>query len=142
LPDAVETFREARRAASPATCQVPVSYATDRTAAVETAHRCFRWSALGWPVMSELPNPSNFDAAAQLVTPEDVAEKIPCGADADAVVEAVRPYVEAGFDRVALVQIGPDQEGFLGFWERELRDRLVGAFGERVPAAAGAAGAG
>jgi G6PDH family F420-dependent oxidoreductase len=130
--EAVAAFREARRSHAPATCQVPVSYGTDRRAAVQNAHRMFRWSALGWPVMSELPNPVNFDAASRHVTPDDVAERIPCGDDPDAVVEAVRPYAEAGFDRVALVQIGPDQEGFLRFWDRTLRDRLDAAFGREL----------
>ena len=31
---------------------------------------------------------------------------IPCGPDVDAHVEAVRPFVDAGFTHVALVQIG------------------------------------
>ncbi len=50
----------------------------------------------------------------QFVRPEDVAESIPCGPDLDAIVEAVRPYWQAGFSDVALVQIGgEDQDHFL-----------------------------
>ena len=37
---------------------------------------------------------------------------------------AIQEYVDAGFDEVAITQIGPDQEGFFSFWERELRPRL------------------
>jgi G6PDH family F420-dependent oxidoreductase len=134
----VTGFRDAKGRGAHATCQVPLCYSTDRDAAVETAHRMFRWSTLGWSVMSELPNPLNFAGATQLVSPDDVAGQIPCGDDADAVVEAVRPYVEAGFDRIALVQIGSEQEEFLGFWSRELRDRLVGDLGQvGQPVAAG-----
>ena len=47
-----------------------------------------------------------FAGATQFVRPEDVAENIPCGPDLDAIVDAVRPYWEAGFTDVALVQIG------------------------------------
>jgi hypothetical protein len=39
-------------------------------------------------------------------------------------VDAVRPYVEAGFDEVYLSQIGHEQAGWFGFWERELRPAL------------------
>jgi hypothetical protein len=37
----------------------------------------------------------------------------------------VRTWEAAGFDHIALHQIGPDQEGFFRFWERELRPRLT-----------------
>jgi hypothetical protein len=48
------------------------------------------------------------------VRPEDVAGTIPCGPDPDAIVDAVRPYREAGFTDIALVQIGGGaQERFL-----------------------------
>ena len=41
-------------------------------------------------------------------------ESIPCGPDLDAVVEAVRPWWEAGFTDVALVQVGGEhQQAFL-----------------------------
>ena len=50
----------------------------------------------------------------QFVRPEDVAQRIPCGPDLDAIVDAVSAYWEAGFTDVALVQIGDDtQDKFL-----------------------------
>jgi hypothetical protein len=43
----------------------------------------------------------------------------------DAVVEAVSPYVDAGFTEVALVQIGGDhQEPYLDWAERKLLPAL------------------
>jgi hypothetical protein len=53
-----------------------------------------------------LPGPAAFAAATQFVTKDDVAENIPCGNDPDAIVSAVKPFWEAGFTHVALVQIG------------------------------------
>jgi hypothetical protein len=75
--------------------------------------------------MSELPNPVNFDAATRLITPEQVAEEIPCGPDPEPYVEAVRAFTDAGFERVALLQIGDDQEGFFRFWEDELQPHIA-----------------
>jgi Luciferase-like monooxygenase len=86
--------------------QIPVSWDPDRDAAVERAHDQFRWFAGGWEVNADLPTPAGFAGATQFVRPEDVAENIPCGPDLDAIVDAVRPYWEAGFTDVALVQIG------------------------------------
>ena len=59
------------------------------------------------------------------MTPDKLAEKIPCGPDADRIVETVKTYVEAGFDRVYLQQIGPDQDAFFQFFERELSGALA-----------------
>lgn len=49
---------------------------------------------------------------------------VPCGPDPDTHVEAIKQFVDAGFDHVAVVQCGSDQEGFLRFWQEELRGRL------------------
>ncbi|MFF1411287.1 LLM class F420-dependent oxidoreductase [Streptomyces sp. NPDC058289] len=105
--------------------QLPVCYDTDRDAAVARAHDQFRWSLGGWKVNAELPGPAGFEQASQHTRPEDVAEAIPCGDDVDAFVEAVRPYAEAGFTEIALVQIGGDrQEPFLKWAETELLPAL------------------
>lgn len=95
--------------------QVPVCWDPDRNAAVERAHDQFRWFAGGWRVNADLPTTAGFAAATQFIRPADVAESIPCGPDLDALVDAVRPYWEAGFTDIALVQIGGDtQDRFLG----------------------------
>jgi G6PDH family F420-dependent oxidoreductase len=94
--------------------QIPVSWDPDRDTAIKRAHDQFRWFAGGWKVNADLPTPAGFAGATQFVRPEDVADSIPCGPDLDAIVEAVRPYWEAGFTDVALVQIGGEtQERFL-----------------------------
>ncbi|MEU2157668.1 LLM class F420-dependent oxidoreductase [Streptomyces sp. NPDC019396] len=105
--------------------QLPVCYDTDRDAAVERAHDQFRWAVGGWSVNSELPGPSGFEGATKYVTPEDVAEMIPCGDDIGAFVDAVRPYVEAGFTEIALVQVGGDrQRPFIDWAEKQLLPAL------------------
>jgi hypothetical protein len=64
------------------------------------------------------------------VRPEDVADSIPCGPDLDAIVDAVRPFWEAGFTDVALVQIGGQaQELFLKEAARPLLEALRNASG-------------
>ena len=94
--------------------QIPICWDPDRDAAVARAHDQFRWFAGGWKVNADLPTPAGFAGATQFVRPDDVAESIPCGPDLDAIVDAVRPYWEAGFTDVALVQVGGEtQELFL-----------------------------
>ena len=74
--------------------------------------------------MSELPNPVNFEAAAQTVTADDIREMFAVGPDPEPYVAAVRQYAEAGFDHIVLQNAGPDPDGFLDFYARELRDKL------------------
>ena len=106
--------------------QLPVSWGTDRDAAVRRAHEQFRWFAGGWKVNAELPGPAAFAGATQYVRPEDVAATIPCGPDVQPIVDSVAAFWQAGFTDVALVQIGGDdhQDGFFEFAERELLPAL------------------
>jgi G6PDH family F420-dependent oxidoreductase len=105
--------------------QVAIAYDADKDAAVKRAHDQFRWFGLGWKVNADLPNPDSFDGATQFVTPDQVAESLSCGPDVDKHVEAIKAFVDAGFDEVALVQIGADtQEPFLAWAEKELLPAL------------------
>jgi G6PDH family F420-dependent oxidoreductase len=115
-------------AAARAVGQIPICWDPDRDTAIKRAHEQFRWFAGGWAVNADLPTTAGFAGATQYVRPEDVAASIPCGPDLDAIVESVKPFWEAGFTDVALVQIGGDtQEQFL--------DEVAGPLLERLRAA-------
>ncbi|MFJ6706536.1 MULTISPECIES: LLM class F420-dependent oxidoreductase [unclassified Streptomyces] len=124
-PELISAFERHGGTGKPKVGQLSICYDGDRDAAIARAHEQFRWFAGGWPVNSELPGPTAFEAATQFVRAEDVAESIPCGDDVQAVVEAVREYVDAGFSEVALVQIGGDhQEPYLEWAEHKLLPAL------------------
>ena len=108
--------------------QLPICWGPDEDDAKKLAHEQFRWFAGGWAVNADLPTPAGFQGASQFVTPDDVAEQIPCGPDLDAVVEAVSAFWEAGFTDVALVQVGDrDQDRFLEEAARPLLEKLRAA---------------
>ncbi|SDP32843.1 F420-dependent oxidoreductase, G6PDH family [Pedococcus dokdonensis] len=108
--------------------QVPICWDRDAERAKQRAHEQFRWFGGGWAVNADLPTPAGFAGATQFVTPEDVAESIPCGPDLDQVVEAVSAYWEAGFTDIALVQVGDEgQQQFLDEAAGPLLDRLRAA---------------
>jgi len=120
-----DLFDAAGGLGKPRVGQVAICWDPDRDAAVRRAHEQFRWFGLGWKVNADLPNPTAFDAATRYVTPGDVADGIACGPDVEAHVAAVKPYLDAGFDEVALVQIGADtQADFCAWAERELLPAL------------------
>ena len=62
--------------------------------------------------------------AAETLTEDVVAESIVCGPDSARHLEKIQQYAEAGFDHVCVHQVGPDQEGFLRFYAREIAHRL------------------
>jgi G6PDH family F420-dependent oxidoreductase len=103
--------------------QVPISWDRDDSVARANAMR-FKFGVPGWKVMSELPNPVNFDAAAATVREEDVLQSVSASSEAKALLDGVREFVDAGFDEVAVVQVGDDHEGFLELWQKEMRPEL------------------
>ncbi len=105
--------------------QIAVAYDPDRETAVRRAHEQFRWFGLGWKVNADLPNPDSFEGATQFVTEEQVSEQLACGPDVEEHVAKIKPFIDAGFTEIALVQIGADtQAGFTSWAERELLPAL------------------
>jgi G6PDH family F420-dependent oxidoreductase len=120
-----EMFDQAGGTGKPRVGQIAVAYDTDKETAVQRAHEQFRWFGLGWKVMADLPNPDSFEAATQFVEPAQVAEALPCGPDVEEHVEKIRPFIDAGFDEVALVQIGAEhQSEFMKWAEADLLPAL------------------
>lgn len=129
-PGLGEMFDAAGGIGAPRIGQVPVCWDPDRDAAIARAHEQFRWFGGGWKVNAELPGTAAFAGATQFVRPQDVAEAIACGPDLAAHVEAVRPFVEAGYTDIALLQIGGEhQAAFLEFAESDLLPALRAEFG-------------
>jgi hypothetical protein len=53
-----------------------------------------------------------------------VAEAVPCGPDPERHAAAIQAFLDAGYDEVYVQQIGPEQDGFLRFYEREVMPRI------------------
>jgi len=124
-PELIERLDSGRSAGFPRYGQVAICYGPDEQQCRKTALDQWRWSALGWPVMAELPGPASFEAASQFVREEDVADKVPCGPDLDRHVAAVREFLDAGFTHVALVQVGAERQAdFLRWAESDLLPAL------------------
>ncbi|NUT57238.1 MAG: TIGR03557 family F420-dependent LLM class oxidoreductase [Agromyces sp.] len=123
-PELLGAYRDAG-GSGPRYGEVGLAWAEDEEQAVRAAFESSRWSLTGWKVMSELPNPVNFEASARYVREEDVAAQMPCGPEVAKHVAAVRSYEEAGYDHVVLANNGPDPDGFMDFFTRELKPALL-----------------
>jgi coenzyme F420-dependent glucose-6-phosphate dehydrogenase len=100
--------------------QVTVCYAKSEKEARRTALEQWPTAGLKGPLSQELPLPSHFEASAEMVSEDDIAERIVCGPDPANHLEAIQTFVDAGFDHVYVHQIGQDQEAFFDFYEREV----------------------
>ena len=126
VPDAeaVERFRRSGGDMKPVRGGLKVCWSTDRDEAVRTAHRLWANEQLPGELPQILPTPRHFEQAAQLVTPERVAENVTCGDDLDAHLSAINAYKDSGFDAVYISQIGPDQRGFFDFYRTQVLPQL------------------
>jgi G6PDH family F420-dependent oxidoreductase len=112
----LQAFEGAGGAGKPRYAELTVCWARDAAAARRTAREQWPTSAMEGNLSWELPLPEHFQAVAELVTEEQVAETITCGPDPEAHLAAIRKYAEAGYDHVCVHQVGKDQKGFFAFY--------------------------
>jgi G6PDH family F420-dependent oxidoreductase len=121
--DIVEQYR-AGGGSGPAVATAKACWAPTEEEAVKLAHELWRSSGVPGEAMQELAVPAHFEEAADLVTPDKVAESMPCGPDPERHLKAIRELLDAGFDEVLVSQVGPDQAGYLDFFQKELAPKL------------------
>jgi coenzyme F420-dependent glucose-6-phosphate dehydrogenase len=122
--EVVERFRDSGGDGKPIFGQVHVCWATDEGMARRTAREYWPNAPIPGTAPWELPLPSSFESLAEQYDEDDVAESVVCGPDADRHLDAIKQFVDAGYDHVYLHQVGPDQDGFFGFCESELLPAL------------------
>lgn len=121
-PDAeiVKRFQKAGGADKPRYGMIHVCWASDEETAKTTALEWWPNSALPGQLGVELAVPDFFEQAAEMVSKEDIAEAVVCTPDPQRHLESIQEFEKAGFDHVYVHQVGPDQEGFLRFYEKEV----------------------
>ncbi|MFC8343695.1 LLM class F420-dependent oxidoreductase [Streptomyces sp. NPDC057280] len=127
MPEAsmVEQFRKGGGGAKLVSGGTKVCYGTDRDEAVRTVHRLWGNQFLPGELAQVLPSPRHFEQAQTLVTEDMVRDKAVCGDDVDEHVAALSAFADAGFDRIYVNQIGPDQRGFFDFYRTKVLPQLT-----------------
>jgi len=122
--DTLEAFADAGGRGKPRIGQVTVCWADSEDKAKQIAHEWWPNTALPGQLSQELPMPSHFEQAVELVGEDEVAERIVCGPDVARHVAGVQEFVDAGYDQVYVHQVGPVQDGFFDFYERDVIPRF------------------
>jgi G6PDH family F420-dependent oxidoreductase len=121
--EAVGTYRDSG-GGGPRYGKVTVCWAKDEAEARRTAHRTWRSAGIPGQASQELPLPMHFEQVSRLVTEEQIGSSIVCGPDPDRHLEAIGKFLDAGYDHVAIHQVGPDQDGAIGFYRERVMPRL------------------
>jgi G6PDH family F420-dependent oxidoreductase len=108
----------------PAYAEMPLAWAADEDKAAQAVLEKSRFALTGWKVMAELPNPVNFEAATASITADQVKSQFACGPDPARHLEVARQFADAGFDHLVAMNAGPDPDGFMDFFARELAGPL------------------
>lgn len=116
----IERFKAGGGGSKPRYGQLTVCWARTESEARRTAYEWWPNAGIKGELSQELPTPAHFEQACGLVKEEDVAGKIICSPDPDRHIAAIKKFVDAGYDHVYIHQVGPDQEGFFRFYEREI----------------------
>ena len=120
----VKRFQDAGGSGKPTYAEVQACWAPTEEEALDTA---VEW----WPIVDvpgelgqELRVPAHFEQAAENVDRDRVAESVSCGPDPERHLDGIRKFADAGFEHICVHQIGPDQTGFIEFYEREVLPKL------------------
>jgi coenzyme F420-dependent glucose-6-phosphate dehydrogenase len=117
-------FDDAGGVGKPRYAELTVCWAKDEATGRRIAREQWPTSAMESSLSWELPLPMHFEAVAQLVTEDQVAESVTCGPDPEKHLAAIRKYAEAGYDHICVHQVGKDQKGFFDFYEHEILPNL------------------
>lgn len=103
--------------------QITVCWAKTEEEALDTLYEWWPTAAIPGTLHADLPTPAHFEDASKLVKKDDLKESA-MGPDPQKYLEQVQAMIDAGFDHVYIHQVGPDQEGFFRFFEKELAPKL------------------
>jgi coenzyme F420-dependent glucose-6-phosphate dehydrogenase len=116
----VDEFADAGGEGKPRYGKVTVCWAESEKEARRIVHELWPNTGLTGELTQELRTVTHFEQAVEMVTEEKAVENIACGPDAQKHLDAIQEYVDAGFDKIYIHQIGPDQAGFMEFYQAEI----------------------
>jgi G6PDH family F420-dependent oxidoreductase len=124
--DLIQAFDAAGGDRKPRFVEMTVCWAKDERRARKTAHEIWALSGLQGMLFTELPTPSLFESAMKPITEDAVAEAVICGPDPKPYIEKIKKAERTGYTHVCLHQVGPEQDGFMEFCQREIFPAFAG----------------
>jgi G6PDH family F420-dependent oxidoreductase len=120
-PEVLNAFRSTlKHTDAPCYAYITACYAEDEDKAKKLVVE--QWPNAGLPgeLNQELRTFKHFEQAAQLVSEETVTKTVLIGKDSEAHIRKIQQCKELGINKVYIHQIGPDQEGLIKFYKKEI----------------------
>jgi coenzyme F420-dependent glucose-6-phosphate dehydrogenase len=124
LKEVVDAFRNNGAGDKPIYLQMQISYADTDEQALQNAHEQWRTNIFDSPLLTELPSPSHFEAAAQFVEPDDMQGPVRCSSSLEQHIEWIAAYEELGLEAIFLHNVGPNQREFISAFGEEVLPSL------------------
>src|SRR5690606_34904122 len=102
LEKVVEAWKNGGGEGKPMILKVQLSYDQDREKALEGAHNQWKTNIFDSAMLAQLRTPEQFDMAAKMVKPEDIAEMVNVSNDPKEHVKWMKEYAEMGFRELVL----------------------------------------
>lgn len=115
----IQTFELAGGMGKPRYGKVTVCWGRDEKEARRTAHTWWPTAVLGASAI-DLQLPAHIIRTITRVSEADVAQALLCSANPARHIAAIREFAAAGYDHVYVHHVGPDQEGFIRFYQGEV----------------------
>ncbi len=104
----------------PCYCQATVCYAQDEQEARKIAYQQWPIPAVPEDLTRELPTPKYFESTSKLITEEQLSKEVANGPDPERHIAVIKKYLDAGFRKVSVHNIGPYQEEFFKMYKEQV----------------------
>ncbi len=123
--ETIDKYRE-HGGEGPIWSQLSLCWDPDRDTAIDRALRIWPNTALTGQLNQDLRTVEHFEQAVEMVDRSDMEKAIPCGPDAGPILESIEEAAKLGIDHIYLHQIGDPTQGFIDFWQEEIKPEIEG----------------
>jgi G6PDH family F420-dependent oxidoreductase len=120
----MRSFDEGGGRGKPRFGKVDVCWAPSEEDGRKIAYTVWANTGVKGQLNQELPTPALIEQAASMVKEDEVAKLVICGPDPDKHLQEIHKFIDAGYDHIYIHQIGPNQEGFFQFYEKNILPNL------------------
>ncbi len=126
LAEVIEAFRRGGGSGKPVKVQTALAWAPTKAEARAAAWSQWRGNVVGGELLATLRTCADFEAAAEFVTPDDVASRLLVSHDPLEHAERLQQFVDAGATDIYLFNVAPQQRDFIQVFAEQVLPAVRG----------------
>jgi alkanesulfonate monooxygenase SsuD/methylene tetrahydromethanopterin reductase-like flavin-dependent oxidoreductase (luciferase family) len=128
----MDNFDEGGGKGKPRFAKMDLCIAGSEEEGEEIAYKVWANTGVKGSLNAELATTELIEQASSMVKKEDVVKSVTCSLDPTKHLEQIQKFVDAGYDHIYIHQIGPKQEEFFNFYQKNILPEI-----QREPTFAG-----